>query len=192
MWKGVVIIILRQCSQCCHHSRAIVSVLLGLLLNGHRLQTKPTQLRLHLSACAIGCYSLHPPLPFVIVTQPKGDTCLTFPQRVVDWVDPGTVRNNLFWFLYCAVSVCFCSMFPISIRLFSVAFRKVSEASHSYFSVGLISLSTGRLLIVIQYNYNTIVISNVPCIINWMRGTWRQTVTGLISLSQKFNILSCI
>jgi len=62
------IIIPRQCPWCYHHGRAIVRVH-PVHLSGRRPQSKPNDSGC-VSAC-IGCQSLHPPSPFIIITQPE-------------------------------------------------------------------------------------------------------------------------
>ena len=51
-------------------------------------QTKPPDLGCVL-AC-IGSYSLQPPWPFIIITQPESWYSFTVPRRVEGWVDLGT------------------------------------------------------------------------------------------------------
>jgi len=48
--------------------------------SGRRPKTKPYYLGCE-SACT-GCQSLHPPSPFIIITQPGADTHFTVPRRV--------------------------------------------------------------------------------------------------------------
>ena len=48
--------------------------------SGRRPKTKPDDLGCE-SACT-GCQNLHPPSPFIIITQLEADTHFTVPQRV--------------------------------------------------------------------------------------------------------------
>jgi len=76
-WKQVFIIIIiiipRQCLWCCHHGRAIARVhpvhLMNTAPSGRQPKTKPGDLGCK-SACT-GCQSLHPPSPFIMITQPE-------------------------------------------------------------------------------------------------------------------------
>ena len=77
----IIIIIPRQCLWCCHHGRAIARVHSVHLMNVERRsydrnknaknvpKTKRDDLGCE-SACT-GCRSLHPPSPFIIITQPE-------------------------------------------------------------------------------------------------------------------------
>jgi len=70
----IIIIIPRQCLWCCHHGRAIASSPGSFdecrtATSGRRPKTKPDDLGCE-SACT-GCQSLHPPSPFIIITQPE-------------------------------------------------------------------------------------------------------------------------
>ena len=53
--------------------------------SSRRPKTKPDNLGCE-SACT-GCQKLHPPSPFIIITQPESWYSFTVPQRVEGWVD---------------------------------------------------------------------------------------------------------
>ena len=67
----IIIIIPRQCLWCYHHGRVIARAQLVHLMNAewHQAAADPRPSSCE-SACT-GCQSLHPPSPFVIITQPE-------------------------------------------------------------------------------------------------------------------------
>ena len=64
----IIIIIPRQCLWCCHHGRAIARVHPVHLMNVEQRQTAADP---GSSQTTAGCQSLHPPSPFIIITQPE-------------------------------------------------------------------------------------------------------------------------
>jgi len=62
--------------------------------SGRRPKTKPDDLGCE-SACT-GCQSLHPPSPFIIITQPESWYSFYVPRRVEGWVDlVGWLHNEI-------------------------------------------------------------------------------------------------
>ena len=89
-----------QCLRCCHHdtshceSSPVHLMNVGLVSTGRQLTLRPSQPTWAASP-PVGCYDLHPPLPFII-TQPESWYSFTLPQRVEGWVDLGTQHAALY------------------------------------------------------------------------------------------------
>jgi len=114
----------RQCLWCCHRDHGHCESSPGSfdecrLSAGWPPTHRPSQPTWAVSPPINGCYHPHPPLPFVIITQPKADTHFTVPRRVEGWVDLGTAgrvhRSHLAVYLLISVKRTGLINFPVTL-----------------------------------------------------------------------------